>query len=167
MFSSSDYELASRLTGLPVPRTPAEQAAAAPLVSQILRSYYRMPAPQPGFEGEGVNTSATRSLNSYPMVSQPEAKVQLERRLQAGVTNDISEEETAELLQIVMEDPELIAAFLQFIKNENQMAEDGAEYLSRQRPAEYDLPNYGGQYSLLNAPSNSSLPPSVEYQELG
>jgi hypothetical protein len=47
------------------------------------------------------------------------------------------------------------------------MAEDGAEYLSRQRPAEYDLPNYGGQYSLLNAPSNSSLPPSVEYQELG
>jgi hypothetical protein len=126
-----------------------------------------MPAPQPGFEGEGVNTSATRSLNSYPAVSQPEAKVQLERRLQAGVTNDISEEETAELLQIVMEDPELIAAFLEFIKNENQMAEDGAEYLSRQRPAEYDLPNYGGQYSLLNAPSNSSLPPSVEYQELG
>jgi hypothetical protein len=126
-----------------------------------------MPAPQPGFEGEGVNTSATRSLNSYPMVNQPEAKVQLERRLQAGVTNDISEEETAELLQIVMEDPELIAAFLEFIKNENQMAEDGAEYLSRQRPAEYDLPNYGGQYSLLNAPSNSSLPPSVEYQELG
>jgi hypothetical protein len=101
------------------------------------------------------------------MVSQPEAKVQLERRLQAGVTNDISEEETAELLQIIMEDPELIAAFLEFIKNENQMAEDGAEYLSRQRPAEYDLPNYGGQYSLLNAPSNSSLPPSVEYQELG
>jgi hypothetical protein len=126
-----------------------------------------MPAPQPGFEGEGVNTSATRSLNAYPMVSQPEAKVQLERRLQAGVTNDISEEETAELLQIIMEDPELIAAFLEFIKNENQMAEDGAEYLSRQRPAEYDLPNYGGQYSLLNAPSNSSLPPSVEYQELG
>lgn len=167
MFSSSDYELASRLTGLPVPRTPAEQAAAAPFVAQILRSYYRMPSPQPGFEGEGINTSATRSLNSYPMVSQPEAKVQLERRLQAGVTNEVSEEETAQLLKIIMDDPELISAFLEFLEKENQMADDGAEYFSRQRPAEYDLPNYGGQYSLLNAPSNSSIPPSIEYQELG
>jgi len=167
VFSASDYELASRLTGLPVPRTPAEQAAAAPLVAQILRSYYRMPAPHPGFEGEGLTTSATRSLNSYPVVNQPEAKIQLERRLQAGITNEVSEEEAAKLLHLVMQDPELLAEFMEFLKMSNDMGDDGAEYLSRQRPAEYDIPNYGGQYSLLNAPSSSSIPPSVEYQELG
>lgn len=167
MFSSSDYELASRLTGLPVPRTPAEQAAAAPLVSQILRSYYRMPAPQPGFEAEGFNTSATRSLSSYPDVSQPEAKVQLERRLQAGMTDELSEMEVAELLELILQDPELLPEFMEFLRKENQMGDDGAEYLSRQRPAEYDIPNYGGQYSLLNAPASSTIPPSIEYQQLG
>lgn len=167
MFSSSDYELASRLTGLPVPRTAAEQAAAAPLVSQVLRSYYRVPAPQPGFEGEGLNTGATRSLNSYPDVNQPEAKVQLERRLQAGVTDEVSEQEVAELLELIMQDPELLVEFMEFLKKENQMGDDGAEYLSRQRPVEYDIPNYGGQYSMLNAPSSSTIPPSIEYQQLG
>ena len=30
MFSRADYELASRMLGLPMPETPDEQAAAAP-----------------------------------------------------------------------------------------------------------------------------------------
>ena len=57
--------------------------------------------------------------------------------------------------------------FLEFIQNLNTTGMEGAEYLSRQRPLEYDLPNYGGQYSVLNAPSSSTVPPSVMYQELG
>jgi len=36
MFSDSDYELAARVLGLPVPRTPAERAAATPMVATVL-----------------------------------------------------------------------------------------------------------------------------------
>jgi len=48
----------------------------------------------------------------------------------------------------------------------NSEGMEAGEYLSRQRPLEYDLPNYGGQYSVLNAPSSSTVPPSVMYQKL-
>lgn len=167
MFSPSDYELAARLTGLPVPRTPAEQAAAAPVVASILRTYYKAPAPMPGQEGEGVLTSATRSLNLYPDARQPEAKVQLERRLQAGVVDDGDMSEVMELLQLLDSNPGIIQMFIDFVRRLNEESEQSGEYLSRQRPLEYDMPNFGGQYSVLNAPSSNSIPPSVQYQELG
>jgi len=167
VFSPADYELAARILGLPVPRTPAECAAAAPLTASVLRNYHRAAPPMPGFEEEGINTSATRSLNAYPDVRQPEARRQMQHRLQAGIQNTDDQAELAELFQVIMNDPALLQQFMDFVQNTQQNSDDGAEYLSRQRPAEFDMPNYGGQYSMLNAPTNSTIPASVAYQALG
>lgn len=167
MFSPQDYELAARLLGLPVPQTPAECAAAAPMTAAVLRSYYRAPAPMPGFEGDGVVTSATRSLNPQPQVAQPEARDQLAHRLQAGLVSRDDDIEVRRILQLIINDPEVQDMFMNFLGHAMQQSNEGAEYLSRQRPAEYDMPNYGGQYSMLNAPSSSTIPASVRYQELG
>jgi len=38
--------------------------------------------------------------------------------------------------------------------------------LSSQRPAEYDTPSEASNYSMLNAPTSNSIPPSVQYQQL-
>ena len=167
MFSPQEYDLAARILGLPVPRTPAEQAAAAPMTSVVMRNFLRAAPPVPGFEGEGIQTGATRSLNSYPSNTQPEVHVDLGRRLQAGVTSPNDEAELEELLHLLLNDPELMHMFIEFIKNGNEESYESGEYLSRQRPLEYDLPNFGGQYSVLNAPSNSTIPASVRYQQLG
>ncbi len=167
MFSPQDYELAARILGLPVPTTPAERAVAAPMTAAVLRNFHRAAPPMPGREEEGINTSPTRSLNGYPANTQPEARVQLGRRLQAGVVTESDEQEVEELIMLILNNPNVMAMFMQFLENmEDQSAESG-EFLSQQRPLEYDLPNYGGQYSVLNAPSNSSIPASVQYQELG
>lgn len=168
MFSPADYELAARLTGLPIPRTAAEQAAAAPIVSNILRSFGRAPAPMPGYDDpRGMSTSATRSLNTMPDVSQPEAKNQLERRLQAGVIDPDTLAEVADLMQIIEEDPGALDEIMDLILALKSDSLSSGEMLSNQRPLMYDSPNFGGQYSVLNAPSTSVIPPSIRYQALG
>ncbi len=168
MFSPADYELAARLTGLPVPRTAAEQAAAAPIVSNILRTFGRAPAPMPGFDdSRGMSTSPTRSLNMMPDVSQPEAKDQLEHRLRAGMTDPDAFAEIADLLEIIEQDPEIVDQLLAALRDMQDDSAASGEMLSQQRPLYYDTPNYGGQYSVLNAPSSSPIPPSIRYQELG
>lgn len=167
MFSPQDYELAARIVGLPCPQTPAERAAAAPMTSVILKNFYKAAPPMPGREAEGLTTSPTRSLNTYPGNTQPEAHIQLNRRLQAGVVNESDEQEVIELIMLIANNPQILAMFMDFLQNINADAEYGGEYLSQQRPLEYDLPNYGGQYSVLNAPSSSTIPASVRYQELG
>lgn len=168
MFSPQDYEFAARVVGLPVPQTPAERAVAAPMVAQILRNFHRAAPPMPGHEDpSGMNTGATRSLNTYPDVRQPEARVQLGRRLEAGVVSPDDQAELYRLLEIIMSDPMLAQMFSDFIQNIDDDALAGGEYLSQQRPLEYDMPNYGGQYSVLNAPTSSTIPASVRYQELG
>lgn len=167
MFSPQDYELAARIVGLPCPQTPAERAAATPMTAVILKNFYKAAPPMPGREEEGMNTSPTRSLNSYPGNTQPEARVQLNRRLQAGVVTEGDEQEVIDLMMTIANDPQLLAMFMDFLQNMNADADYAGEYLSQQRPLEYDLPNYGGQYSVLNAPSSSTIPASVRYQELG
>lgn len=121
----------------------------------------------PGREGEGLNTSPTRSLNAYPANTQPEARVQLGRRLQAGVVNEGDEHEVEEIIMLILNNPHVMQMFMEFLQNMNEQADEAGEYFSRQRPLEYDLPNYGGQYSVLNAPSSSTIPASVRFQELG
>lgn len=167
MFSPQDYELAARIVGLPCPQTPAERAAATPMTAAILKNFYKAAPPMPGREAEGMNTSPTRSLNSYPANTQPEAHIQLNRRLQAGVVNEADENEIADLMMLIAKDPHLLAMFMDFLHNMNADADYSGDYLSQQRPIEYDLPNYGGQYSVLNAPNSSTIPASVRYQELG
>jgi hypothetical protein len=167
VFSPADYELAARVTGLPVPKTAAEKAAAAPVVAQVLREYSRALPPMPGFEDEGVmNTSATRSLNRQPDVSQPEAKNQLERRLRAGVTDPDDVAEVMELADMLTNDPALVEMLLEILTTIQTQDDASGDFLSQQEPLEYDTPGYGGQYSVLNAPSSSQIPPSMRYQPL-
>ena len=167
MFSPQDYELASRILGLPVPQTDAERAVAAPAVHAVLRNFYKAAAPMPGHEPEGLYTGATRSLNGYPDNNKPEANVQLQRRINAGISTPEDNAEVEGLLELLLQDPMLMEMFMDFLENQQSQSLQSGEYLSRQRPLEYDMPNFGGQYSVLNAPSSSTIPPSVEYQPLG
>lgn len=167
MFSPQDYELAARILGLPVPQTDAERAVAAPAVHAVLRNFYKAAAPMPGHEPEGLYTGATRSLNGYPDNNKPEANVQLQRRINAGVSTPEDNAEVEGLLELLLQDPMLMEMFMDFLENQQSQSLQSGEYLSRQRPLEYDMPNFGGQYSVLNAPSSSTIPPSVEYQPLG
>jgi hypothetical protein len=167
VFSPADYELAARLTGLPVPKTVAEKAAAAPIVAQVLREYSRALPSMPGYEDENMmSTSATRSLNAPPSVSQPEAKIQLERRLQAGVTDPDDIAEVMELSEMLTDNPEMVAMLIELLTDMQAENEASGDVLSQQRPLEYDMPNYGGQYSVLNAPNSTQIPPSIRYQAL-
>lgn len=166
MFSPQDFELAARLLGLPVPETPAECAAAVPLTAAVLRSYYKAPAPMPGFEGDGINTSATRSLNPQPRVAQPEARRELGHRLQAGMVTRDDDIEVRRLLEVLLNDPDMREAFMNFIANIQNNSVEAGEHFGSQRPVEYDMPGLGGQYSMLNAPSSSTIPPSHQYQAL-
>ena len=75
--------------------------------------------------------------------------------------------ELEDLLALVIGDDYLMSAFIQFLQNMGVQSLESGEFLSQQRPLEYDMPNYGGQYSVLNAPSSSQIPASVQYQELG
>lgn len=167
MFSPADYELAARVTGLPVPKTDAERAAAAPVVAQILREYNRALPAAPGFEDPNMrNMGATRSLNAPPNVTQPEVKIALERRLQAGVVDPDDMAEAAELAEMLTENPGLVDFLLELIQEAQMTSEASGEFLSQQRPMEYDMPNYGGQYSVLNAPNTTQVPASIRYQAL-
>ena len=166
MFSPQDFELAARLLGLPVPETPAECAAAIPMTATVLRSYYKAPAPMPGFEEDGINTSATRSLNPMPRVAQPEARRQLAHRLQAGSVTRDDDIEIRRLLEILLTDPEVREAFMNFVGNIQDNSREAGEYYGRQRPVGFDVPGLGGQYSMLNAPVSSAIPPSQQFQAL-
>jgi hypothetical protein len=141
-------------------------AAAAPMTATVLRNFHRAAPPMPGMEGDGIMTSPTRSLNGYPDTSQPEVRGQLMHRLQASASSPSDEAELEQLVGLLFQDPGLMQMFLQFVQTLNSEGMEAGEYLSRQRPLEYDLPNYGGQYSVLNAPSSSTVPPSVMYQKL-
>lgn len=167
MFSPADYEFVARLTGLPVPRTPAEQAVAAPVVASVLREYSRARPAAPGQDDpRGIETSATRSLNAYPQNNQPEVRNQIERRMRAGLENERQVEMFTELLRLAQEDPSIINRLLAALENSSQEGNAHAQRLSSQRPLMYDTPSQGGMYSLLNAPASSSIPPSVSYQPL-
>lgn len=167
MFSPADYELAARILGLPVPTTPAEKAAAAPMTAVVLREYFRAAPPVPHHAGDGVNTGATASLNGYPDTTAPMVKVQLGRRLRAGVTNESDTREVEELLMTILENPELVRMLSTAIENMDERGVEFGSYLSQQAPVAYDLPNYGANYSLLNAPNSNTIPPSQKYQEIG
>lgn len=167
MFSPADYELVARLTGLPVARTPAERAAAAPVVAQVLRDFARMRPMSPGVDTTSMqNLGATRSLNRPVETEAPEAKSQLEQRLRAGVTGSAEMARAQALAEMVLQEPELVMMLLDMLVSSRMEGEASGEYFSQQEPVQYDVPNYGGQYSMLNAPSSSPIPASIRYQPL-
>lgn len=167
MFSKADYELAARVLGLPVPETPAEMAAATPATAAVLRRFGTALPPMPGQEADGIYTGATRSLNVMPDVTQPMEKARLASRLQTEPVDPEEDMYLQELLMILEQDPEMAEYILMLLQQQEEQGEMQADQLSSQRPLEYDTPNLGGNYSVLNAPCSSHIPPSVAYQNLG
>ena len=168
MFSPQDYELAARILGLPVPITAAEQAAAAPMTAVVMRTFCQTLPPAPGMEDEHMmNMGATRSLNAPPDNTQPVYRNQLQHRLQAGVTDPHHEQEILDLIDLITNNPEVGEMFLNFLHNLENQGDEHMDMLSAQRPPAYDMPNYGSNDSILNAPASSVIPPSQAYQELG
>lgn len=165
MFSKADYELAARILGLPVPQTPAEMAAATPATAQIVRRFGQGLPPMPGQEGDGVYTGATRSLNAYPDNTMPMQKAQLASRLR---TEPERPHEDAYLMELIASlDPEEFQLIMMLLEQLAEQGEEESDRLSSQRPLEYDTPNLGSNYSVLNAPSSNGIEPSRAYQHLG
>ncbi len=164
MFSKADYELAARILGLPVPQTPAEMAAATPATAQVIRQFGQAAPPMPGMEGEGLYTGATRSLNAYPNNTAPMQKAQLAARLRTEPERPQEDAYLMELLQSL--EPEEYQIILALIEELSNQGEEEADRLSSQRPMEYDTPNLGSNYSVLNAPSSNGIEPSRAFQPL-
>jgi hypothetical protein len=165
VFSKADYELAARILGLPVPQTPAEQAAAAPATAEVIRRFGQARPPMPGQEGEGFYTGATRSLNAYPNNTAPMQKAQLAARLRTEPERPRDDAYLIELLQEL--EPEEFQIILALIQALAEQGDEEADRLSSQRPLEYDTPNLGSNYSVLNAPASNGIEPSRAFQSLG
>jgi len=164
VFSKADYELASRILGLPTPETPAEQAAAAPVVAEVLRKFARGEHPMPGFEQEGMYTGATRSLNGYPNNNEPMLDAKIASRMR---TENEPPQDDMYLLELLNElDPEEAQAIIMILELLADQKQEHMDMLSSQRPAQYDTPNMGDNYSMLNAPSSNGIEPSRQYQQL-
>ena len=165
MFSPQEYAFAAQALGLPVPQTPAEKAAAAPLVARVLREYMYERPPMVGFE-QGMQTGATRSLNGYPDTRKPMLRNAIGRRMEAGVETPEQDATLEEYLLEFLKNPELVQAFFEFLQQQDENGEEQMNMLSSQRPLHYDAPNLGSNYSVLNAPSSGPIPPSQEYQSV-
>jgi len=164
VFSKADYELAARVLGLPVPETPAEIAAATPVTARVIRQFGQALPPAPGMEDEGLYTGATRSLNAYPNNTAPMQKAQLAARLRTEPDRPHEDAYLIELLQSL--EPEEYQIILALIQQLSEQGEEESDRLSSQRPLEYDTPNLGSNYSVLNAPSSNGIEPSRAFQPL-
>lgn len=165
MFSKADYELAARILGLPVPETPAEMAAATPATAQIVRQFATGLPPAPGMEADGMYTGATRSLNAPPTATQPFQKAQLASRLRTEPERPSEDLYLQSLIEAL--DPDEYAIILQLLEQLAEQEDEHMDMLSSQRPLEYDTPNLGANYSVLNAPCSNGIAPSQAYQPLG
>ena len=165
MFSKADYELAARILGLPVPETPAEMAAATPATARVVRQFATGLPPSPGMEsGEGMYTGVTRSLNAYPEHTEPFQRAALASRLRTEVERPSEDLYLQSLIQEL--DPEEYSLILQLLEQLAEQSDEHMDMLSSQRPLEYDTPNLGANYSVLNAPCSNGIAPSQEYQPL-
>ena len=164
MFSKADYELASRILGLPMPTTPAEMAAATPATAAIVRRFATALPPMPGHEADqGMYTGATHSLNGYPDNNNPMQRTQLEQRMR--VTDDNPNDEY--LLSLIAQlEPQEFALVVQLLQQLAAQQDEHMDMLSAQRPAQYDTPNLGANYSMLNAPASNNIAPSENFQYL-
>jgi len=166
VFSEADYALAARLMGLPMPTTPAEQAAAAPVTARVLRDFLQMRPPSAGMDDEFVYTGATRSLNAYPDTEYPMQKAQLASRLRVEQGNPMDDPDLAMLMDILMQNPEIVDDVLELLRELQVQGQMQMDELSSQRPPAFDMPNEGANYSMLNAPCSGPIPPSHQYQQL-
>ena len=109
-------------------------------------------------------TGATRSLNGYPDTSMPMQKAQLASRLR---TEPERPHQDAYLMELISSlDPEEFQIIMMLLEQLAEQEELESDRLSSQRPLEYDTPNLGSNYSVLNAPSSNGIEPSRAFQPL-
>ena len=94
------------------------------------------------------------------------AKAQLSSRLRVEEQEPSQDEYLRALLMEIMQDPSMIQELLMILDQMDAQEQQHMDELSSQRPAEYDTPNMGSNYSMLNAPSSNGIPPSVQFQAL-
>lgn len=165
MFSKADFELVARVLGLPVPETPAEQAAATPVVAEVLRKIGRGEGPPPGMDDQGrMYTGATHSLNGYPDNNDPMEDARLASRMRTEPIDFNDDEFILGLMETL--DPQQCPMILAILRQLMEQAQEHTDALSSQRPMEYDTPNLGGNYSALNAPASNGIEPSRAFQPL-
>jgi hypothetical protein len=63
-------------------------------------------------------------------------------------------------------DPDEFQLIMMLLEQLAEQDEEESDRLSSQRPLEYDTPNMGSNYSVLNAPSSNGIEPSRAYQAL-
>ena len=124
-----------------------------------------MRPPSPDYSAE-MYTGATRSLNSYPDTQYPMVKAEIASRLRTEPEQPSNDAYLTGLLEQLCQDPEAVVAMLMMLDEMDNEADRHMQELSSQRPAEYDTPSDASGYSMLNAPSSNSVPPSVQYQQL-
>jgi hypothetical protein len=71
-----------------------------------------------------------------------------------------------EISEMLNNDPNMVSLLIELLTDMQTQSEASGDMLSQQRPLEYDTPNYGGQYSVLNAPNSTQIPASMRYQPL-
>jgi len=69
-----------------------------------------------------------------------------------------------ELIQSL--EPDEFQIVMMLLEELAEQEDEEADRLSSQRPLEYDTPNLGSNYSVLNAPSSNGIEPSRAYQQL-
>ena len=93
-------------------------------------------------------------------------KAEIASRLRTEPEQPSNDAYLASLLEQICQDPEAVMAMLMMLDEMDDDANRHMQELSSQRPAEYDTPSDASGYSMLNAPSSNSVPPSVQYQQL-
>jgi hypothetical protein len=72
------------------------------------------------------------------------------------------------LMELInMLDPEEFNLIMALLERLADQEDEESDRLSSQRPLEYDTPNLGSNYSVLNAPSSNGIEASRAYQPLG
>ena len=149
-----------------MPETAAEQAAAAPVTARVLRDFLQMRPPSPNMDDEYIYSGATRSLNAFPDTEYPMQKAQLASRLRVEQGDPMQDGDLAMLLEILMQNPQIVDDVLEVLTMLKAQGQLQINELASQRPADFDMPNEGANYSMLNAPGSNTIPPSMRYQQL-
>ena len=82
-------------------------------------------------------------------------------------TEPVRPHEDAYLLELLSQlEPDELQLIIALLMQLAEQEDEESDRLSSQRPLEYDTPNLGSNYSVLNAPSSNGIEPSRAFQYL-
>ena len=99
--------------------------------------------------------------SNFPQTSALPSPEQSQRGL------DVNQAQDDYLMQLLMSlDPQECPMIVELLRALMEQSDEQMDALSAQRPMEYDTPNLGANYSVLNAPSSNGIEPSRAFQPL-